>query len=64
MIQKLLTYVGKNKNFDLSIKNQVTLSMSECRRAFKILTEQKMHNNILVDDSNSDLITRKVLVTC
>ena len=32
---------------------------SECRRAFKRLTEQKMRDNILTDDDSSDLITKK-----
>ena len=35
------------------------LKFSECRRAFKNLAEQKMRDNILVDDSNSDLITKR-----
>ena len=32
---------------------------SECRKAFKKLTEQKMRDNILTDDDSSDLITKK-----
>ena len=32
---------------------------SDCRRDFKKLTEKKMQDNILTDDSQSDLITKK-----
>ena len=35
------------------------LKFVERRRAFKKLSQQKMRDNILVDDSNSDLITKR-----
>ena len=62
---ELLICAERKNGSDLSVRitgsgnPEQHLKYVERCRAFKKLSEQKMHDNILVDDPNSDLITKR-----
>ena len=58
LIQKLSSYVRAKSKKPNNSPNDYA-KFSEHRRAFKRLTEQKMRDNILIDDNSSDLISLK-----